>query len=80
MLVDTPPLGYASESTAFTANVDGGILVLDCQHTRKRSLRQASYRLQSAGANVLGTIMNNSEVPRDRATEDAYYSIVPTEY
>ena len=81
VLVDTPPVGYASESAALAANGDGVLLVLDSQHTRKGSLRQALRRLGSVGANVLGTVMNKYEAPsRGRATEDGYYPIVPTDY
>jgi capsular exopolysaccharide synthesis family protein len=80
VLVDTPPVGYASESAALAANGDGVLLVLDSQHTRKGALRQALRRLGSVGANVLGTVMNKYEAPRGRATEDGYHSIVPTDY
>jgi capsular exopolysaccharide synthesis family protein len=80
VLVDTPPVGFASESAALAANGDGVLLVLDSQHTRKGALRQALRRLGSVGANVLGTVMNKYEAPRGRATEDGYHSIVPTDY
>jgi capsular exopolysaccharide synthesis family protein len=80
VLVDTPPVGYASESAVLAANGDGVLLVLDSQNTRKGSLRQALRRLGGVGANVLGTVMNKYEVPRARTTEDGYYPIVPTDY
>jgi capsular exopolysaccharide synthesis family protein len=80
VLLDTPPVGYASESAALAAVGDGVLLVLDSQNTRKGVLRQALRGLGSVGANVLGTIMNKYEVPRARATEDGYYPIVPTDY
>jgi capsular exopolysaccharide synthesis family protein len=65
VLVDTPPVGRVSDSAVLAANGDGVLLVLDSQHTRKRSLRQALHSLEGVGANVLGTVMNNYEVPRD---------------
>ncbi len=81
VLVDTPPVGYASESAALAANGDGVLLVLDSQHTRKGSLRQALRRLGSVGANVLGTVMNKYEAPnRGKDTAGGYYSTVPTDY
>lgn len=80
VLVDTPPVGYASESAALAANGDGVLLVVDSKQTRKGSLRQALRRLGSVGANVLGTVMNKYEAPRSRASEDGYYPIVPTDY
>jgi capsular exopolysaccharide synthesis family protein len=80
VLVDTPPVGYASESAALAANGDGVLLVLDSQHTRKGSLRQALRRLGSVGANVLGTVMNRYEAPSVTATEEGYNPIIPTDY
>jgi capsular exopolysaccharide synthesis family protein len=81
VLVDTPPVGHTSEPASLGANADGVLLVLDSQHTRKGSLRQALRRLGSVGANVLGTIMNRYEAPsRGRTTEGGYYPTVPSEY
>jgi len=80
VLVDTPPVGYASESPALAANGDGVLLVLDSQHTRKGSLRQAVRRLENVGANVLGTVMNKYETPSAGATEYGYYPLAPTDY
>jgi capsular exopolysaccharide synthesis family protein len=80
VLVDTPPVGHASEAIALATNGDGVLLVLDFQHTRKGSLRQALRRLGSVGANVLGTVMNKYEAPRSRAPEDGYYPPVPTDH
>jgi capsular exopolysaccharide synthesis family protein len=65
VLVDTPPVGRVSDSAVLAANGDGVLLVLDSQHTRKRSLKQALHSLEGVGANVLGTVMNNYEAPID---------------
>jgi len=59
VLVDTPPVGRVSDSAVLAANADGVLLVLDPQHTRKRSLRQALHLLEGVGASILGTVMNN---------------------
>lgn len=66
VLVDTPPVGSVSDSAVLAANVDGVLLVLDAQHTRKGAFRQALRRLEGVGATVLGTVMNGYEFPRDR--------------
>jgi capsular exopolysaccharide synthesis family protein len=79
VLVDTPPMGLVSEAAALAANGDGVLLVLDSQHTRKGSLRQALRRLRSVGANVLGTVMNNYETPIGSAAETGYYSAPTTD-
>jgi capsular exopolysaccharide synthesis family protein len=80
VLVDTPPVGYASESLALAAIGDGVLLVLDCKHTRKGALRLALRRLENVGANVLGTVMNKYDAPKGRTTDDGYYPLVPTDY
>jgi capsular exopolysaccharide synthesis family protein len=67
VLVDTPPVGV-SDSAVLAANGDGVLLVLDSQHTRKGPLRQALRTLRGVGANVLGTVMNNFEVPKGGST------------
>jgi receptor protein-tyrosine kinase len=65
VLVDTPPVGYASESAALAANGDGVLVVVDSQNTRKGALRQTLSRLNNVGANVLGTVMNRYQIPKD---------------
>ena len=79
VLVDTPPMGLVSEAAALAANGDGVLLVLDSQHTRKGSLRQALRRLRSVGANVLGTVMNKYEAPRGSISDTGYYSVGRTD-
>ena len=65
VLVDTPPVGSVSDSAVLAANVDGVLLVLDAQRTRKGAFRQALRRLEGVGATVLGTVMNGHEFPKD---------------
>jgi capsular exopolysaccharide synthesis family protein len=67
VLVDAPPVGV-SDSVVLAAHGDGVLLVLDSQRTRKGPLRQAVRSLQGVGANVLGTVMNNTEVSRRKNT------------
>jgi capsular exopolysaccharide synthesis family protein len=68
VLVDTPPVGV-SDSAVLAANGDGVLLVVDSQRTRKGPLRQALRTLRGVGANVLGTVMNNFEVPKGGTTK-----------
>ena len=67
VLVDTPPVGV-SDSAVLAANGDGVLLVLDSQSTRKGPLREALRTLRGVGANVLGTVLNNFEVPKGSST------------
>ena len=64
VLVDASPIGLVSDPTILATQADGTLLVLDAQHTRKASVRQAVRTLTAVGANVLGTVMNNVEVSK----------------
>lgn len=59
VLVDTPPVTVVTDSAIVGALGDGVLLVVDAQGTRKNSLRQAMRELDSVGARVLGTVLNN---------------------
>ena len=73
VLIDTPPMERAAEAAALAANGDGVLLILDTQHTRKGSLRRTLRRLQSVGATLLGTVMNNNRaVTKGKAAADGY--------
>jgi capsular exopolysaccharide synthesis family protein len=68
VLVDSSPVGLVSDAAIIAAQADGVLLTFDAQRTRKEKVRQAVRSLRSKRANVLGTIMNNSE-----ESEDGYY-------
>jgi capsular exopolysaccharide synthesis family protein len=64
VLLDSPPTQLVSDPLILAAQGDGVLLVLDLQNTRKESVRHSMRSLESAGANLLGTVMNNVELPR----------------
>lgn len=68
VIIDSPPVGLVSDPMVLATQGDGVLLVLDAQHTRKGSLRQAVRSLESVGAKILGTVMNNA-----KAEKDGYY-------
>ncbi len=59
VLLDTPPVTVVTDSAIVGALGDGVLLVLDAQGTRKNALRRAIRDLESVGARVLGTVLNN---------------------
>jgi receptor protein-tyrosine kinase len=59
VLMDTPPVTVVTDSAIVGALGDGVLLILDAQGTRKNMLRQAVRDLESVGAKVLGTVLNN---------------------
>ncbi len=68
VLMDAPPTELVSDPAILARQADGALVVFDAQNTRKGAARQAVRTLQSVGARVLGTVMNNA-----RKGKDSYY-------
>jgi len=64
VLVDAPPVGLVSDPAILATQGDGVLLVLDAQNTRKSLVKQAMRSLETVGANVLGTVMNNVDTSK----------------
>jgi receptor protein-tyrosine kinase len=75
VLIDTPPIGVVSDPLVLAAQVDGVLLVLDAQSTRKGAVRQAINSLNNVGARLLGTVMNHVKV-----SKEAYYTYYLGDY
>jgi len=71
VLLDAPPTQVVADAATIAAQGDGVLLVFDAQHTPKRTLRRSVRSLETVGANVLGTIMNNMKGSRN-ATYQGY--------
>ena len=76
VLVDASPIIPVSDPAILAAQVDGVLLVLDAQHTRKVYFRQAIRSLEAVGANVMGTVMNNVNVKNNQY----YYNYTTYKY
>jgi capsular exopolysaccharide synthesis family protein len=74
VLVDAPPIGLVSDPAILATQGDGVLLVLDAQNTRKGAVRSAMRSLRTVGANVIGTVMNNT------IAKDSYYYYASYEY
>jgi receptor protein-tyrosine kinase len=64
VVLDSPPVGLVPDPMVIATQADAVLLVVDAQGTRKESLRKALRSLESVGANVLGTVMNNVEASK----------------
>lgn len=69
VLLDAPPAQSVSDAAILATQADGLLIVLDAQRTRKVDLRRAVRSLETVGANILGTVMNNAD-----AANGGYYS------
>lgn len=65
VLIDAPPVQLVSDPAIIAAQADGVVLVFDSQNTRKLSAKRAIRTLESVGAKVIGTVMNNVKPSRD---------------
>lgn len=68
VLIDAPPIGLVSDPIVLATQGDGVLLVLDAQNTRKGAVKQSVRSLEAVGANVVGTVMNNT-----KASKRGYY-------
>jgi hypothetical protein len=65
-IIDCPSLGESGDLLSIAPFVDGIILVVEANRTRRDQPRQAEQRITAAGGNLLGYILNKRvyEVPR----------------
>jgi capsular exopolysaccharide synthesis family protein len=75
ILIDAPPLLPVADSLVLASYVDGVLLVVDGQRTRRAALVQARGALDQIGAYVVGVVLNNvdpSKVGADYASYGYY--------
>lgn len=58
ILVDSPPIGSSSEALSIAGSVDSTILVIEAESTRWQLAANAKKRIEQAGGNVLGVLLN----------------------
>jgi len=75
IILDSAPVMPVTDTLPLTAVVDGVLLVVG-PHTPKEQVRRASARLSQIRTNVLGVILNQTELSED----DYYYSRSSLEY
>jgi capsular exopolysaccharide synthesis family protein len=64
ILIDTPATDLVSDPAVIATQGDGVLLVLDARDIRKGPVLRAMRLLQTVGAPVLGTIMNDAKVSK----------------
>lgn len=58
VIMDCPSLSWSGDATGITRLVDGTLLVVEANRTRKQQLQHAERQLQLAGGHVIGYILN----------------------
>lgn len=74
VLIDAPPVQLVSDPIILASQVDGVLLVIDAQNTRKGAVRRSIRSLEAVGANVLGTVMNDVKMSGQRYYRYGYVS------
>ena len=59
LLVDSPPIIAVADAAILAAKVDGVLLVVQANKTRRDLAKRAKVMLQKANANLLGVVLNN---------------------
>lgn len=72
VLVDTPPVGVVSDASLVASLVDGVLLLVRQNHTKKDEVKRAVNNLQLTGARILGYILNGV-VPEHGDSYGYYY-------
>ena len=65
ILVDTPSVASSSTGLAMCRKADGVVLVVEAESTRLPAVQNAKQKIQKAGGNILGVILNKykSHIP-----------------
>jgi capsular exopolysaccharide synthesis family protein len=59
VVLDTPPVGVASESLVLSGMVEGIVLVCRFNFSKKSITKSAASRLQDAGGSIVGVVLND---------------------
>ncbi len=74
VIVDTPPVNVVADAAAMGSAADAVMLVTRAGETSPAAIELALTQLESAGANVIGTVLNGAEFQRSEGygTMDEY--------
>jgi polysaccharide biosynthesis transport protein len=71
IVIDSPPLGSATDSVILSTMVDGVILVVRGGRNSRQAVQRACRALGLVGARIFGVVLNNVDLRREG--HDAYY-------
>ena len=71
IFLDTPPIALVSDPITVSTYVDAVILTIAYGHTDKEVARNSVNSLKQVNANIIGTVLNKSPLPKQKKY---YYS------
>lgn len=66
VILDSAPLQAVTDAQILATKVDGTILVVRAERTKKESIIESKNRLDKVGANIIGTVLNAVENNRGK--------------
>ncbi|MBI4124637.1 MAG: CpsD/CapB family tyrosine-protein kinase, partial [Deltaproteobacteria bacterium] len=73
VIIDAPPVLPVSDPSILAPKVDGVIMVYQVGKTARGALRRAKIQLTSAGAKILGVVLNNIKAAEMKMSPSYYY-------
>ena len=69
IILDTPPILPVSDTLLLASKADATLIVVNARKTREKMVKESYIKLVEAKANVIGTILNES----DKSLDNKYY-------
>jgi len=73
IIIDTPPVVNVTDAAVLCRTAHGVVLVIRSFRTQRDLARRAAEVLANSGGKLLGTVLNNIDVPRGAYYYDSYY-------
>ncbi len=71
-MLDSPPLFNVADARILASKVDATVLVVNSGDTPRQAVQYAGSQVRSAGANLLGVVLNNIDVRFNDYSQFAY--------
>ena len=75
VLLDTPPVGSVIDAVIAARSCDGAVLVIESGLVSHKAALKTLKQLKKSGCSILGTVLNKTDIKRDR-----YYFVYYTKY
>lgn len=66
IIIDTPPVGIVTDGVILAGKADGTIIVVRAHKTKDTNVIEVYNALKKVNANILGTVLNAVETPKDK--------------
>ena len=66
ILLDSPPVNLVTDSVVLSRIVDGTVMVIRAGKTKRELVKRGQEQLQQAGAAVLGAVLNDVDVQKNK--------------